>query len=315
VAGEVYTATVTLTAASGYTFDGLGEDAFSHDGATAVTNTEDSGLVTIVFSGAEDGIVIGEPVSADKLAAYLAKLPEGSPENPSTVVLETFDVSSNTWGTTIKAALAGSNKYIVLDLSDCTATDDTISGNGDNPSGNHFNVINTAYIAGIIFPDTLVTIEGACNSSFPNLKSVVMSDSVTTIGDFTFYNCSGITSVTLSAGLTSIGDGAFNKCSITSVTLPAGLTSIGSQAFQATGLTSVTIPAGVKTIKNYTFNNCSSLTSVTLLRSSIVTLEDTSAFTNTNAALEIFVPTDLVDSYKAATNWTTYADRIKAIVE
>lgn len=49
--GTAYTATVTLTAKSGYTFDGVAQDAFTYSGAT-VTNTVGSGntmIVTIEF--------------------------------------------------------------------------------------------------------------------------------------------------------------------------------------------------------------------------------------------------------------------------
>jgi formylglycine-generating enzyme required for sulfatase activity len=45
----VYTATVTLTAKPGFTFDGLGPDVFSYGNALLVTNSADSGVVTVVF--------------------------------------------------------------------------------------------------------------------------------------------------------------------------------------------------------------------------------------------------------------------------
>jgi formylglycine-generating enzyme required for sulfatase activity len=48
-AGAGYTATVTLTAKPGNTFDGLGSNVFSYSGALSVTNSADSGVVTIVF--------------------------------------------------------------------------------------------------------------------------------------------------------------------------------------------------------------------------------------------------------------------------
>jgi hypothetical protein len=267
----VYTAELTLAAVAGYTFAGVGANAFSHAKATSVTNVADSGAVTIVFPGAEAEIVIGEPVSAENLAAYLAKLPEGSTESPSMVKLEPFDVTSNTWGTTVKAALVVSQKYIVLDLSDCTATNNTISGD-TSPSGNHFNIINGTYIAGLILPDSLVTIGNAVCYNWSNLKTVA---------------------------------------------IPETVTSIGVEAFEAAGLTSVTIPAGVTAIAMMTFYDCSSLTSVTLLRTDGVVSLSNYAFTNTHESLEIFVPAALVDAYKTATNWKddSLVNRIKEISE
>ena len=53
-ANTAYTAAVSLNAASGYTFDGVGANAFSHTGATAVSNDAGSGVVTIVFPATTD---------------------------------------------------------------------------------------------------------------------------------------------------------------------------------------------------------------------------------------------------------------------
>jgi hypothetical protein len=316
-AGTVYTAELTLTAAAGYTFDGVGENAFSHDGAGTVTNAEDSGEVSIVFLAAGSGITLGQPVSADKLAAYLAAIPEtegDTADNPHTVVLVPFDVTSNTWGTTIKSVLAGSSKYIVLDLGGCTAADNTISGN-EYPTGNNFNVINGNYIVGLILPDTLVTIGDYVCYNWLNLKSVDMPSDVTSIGSSAF-NGTGISgAIEIPSKVTSIGSSAFRNCGITSVTLPTGLTTITS-AFRDTGLTSITIPANVTTISSNSFNGCDDLASVTLLRTEgVVSLTNVNAFSNTHSDLKIFVPEDLVNDYKTASKWSSLADRIEAIPE
>jgi hypothetical protein len=55
----VYKAIATLTAKTGWTFEGIGANAFTHSGATAVTNGADSGTVTITFQQTvETGAVI-----------------------------------------------------------------------------------------------------------------------------------------------------------------------------------------------------------------------------------------------------------------
>ncbi len=51
--GTVYTATITLTPAGGYTLSGVGENFFIVDGATA-TNPANSGIVTAVFPATEN---------------------------------------------------------------------------------------------------------------------------------------------------------------------------------------------------------------------------------------------------------------------
>lgn len=47
----------------------------------------------------------------------------------------------------------------------------------------------------------------------------------------------------------------------------------------------------------------------------VVTLADTNAFYNINPACKIYVPDALVDSYKVATNWSTYANYIYPLSE
>lgn len=73
-----------------------------------------------------------------------------------------------------------------------------------------------------------------------------------------FYGTSKIKSVIIDNGITSIGDYAFYKCrSLTSITIPNSVTSIGSHAFcHCTSLTSVTIPNSVTSIGDYAFGYC-----------------------------------------------------------
>ena len=123
------------------------------------------------------------------------------------------------------------------------------------------------------------------------IKTVIIEEGVTNIGDYTFYGCEALTSVTIASTVTSIGSHSFYGCyALPSVSLPAGLRSIGNNAFNecrslatviipsnnvietiGTGafdscvaLTAFTFPSGVTSICNYTFINCTSLTSFTI---------------------------------------------------
>jgi len=69
-------------------------------------------------------------------------------------------------------------------------------------------------------------------------------NSVTSIGDYAFYDCASLTSVIIGSGVTSIGAGAFYGC---------------------TSLTSVIIGSGVTSIGDYAFYDCASLTSIGFL--------------------------------------------------
>ena len=64
------------------------------------------------------------------------------------------------------------------------------------------------------------------------VKTVEISDGVTSIGETAFYNCSKLTSVTIPNSVTSIGSSTFSGCSgLTTVTIPNSVTSIGNYAF------------------------------------------------------------------------------------
>lgn len=95
--------------------------------------------------------------------------------------------------------------------------------------------------------------------------------------------------------------------------------SIGERAFNGCSeLTSVDFSA-VTTISDYAFYSCKKLTSVVLRKTdTICTLSATFAFNNTpikSGTGYIYVPDTLVDQYKAATNWSTYAANIKPLSE
>ena len=64
------------------------------------------------------------------------------------------------------------------------------------------------------------------------IKEAIIPNSVTSIGNYAFYNCSKLTSVTIPEGVTTIGDYTFYNCSaLTSVTIGKSVTSIGNEAF------------------------------------------------------------------------------------
>ena len=156
------------------------------------------------------------------------------------------------------------------------------------------------------------------------IKVVEISDGVTSIGKYAFYNCSGLTSVHITDiaawckikfndnpllyahhlfmngneitnlvipnSVTSIGSSAFEGCSgLTSVTIPNSVTSIGDYAFEdCSGLTSVTIPNSVTSIGRCAFYSCSGLTSVTIPNS--VTSIGSYAFYNCSGLTSVTIP-------------------------
>ena len=87
------------------------------------------------------------------------------------------------------------------------------------------------------------------------VKSVVIKDGVTSIGDCAFGGCISLTSVSIPDGVISIGFAAFESCSLlTGVTIPNSVTGIGDYAFgYCSSLISVTIPGSVTSIGEAAF--------------------------------------------------------------
>ena len=90
-----------------------------------------------------------------------------------------------------------------------------------------------------------------------SVKSVVISDGVTSICDRAFDGCEGLTSVTIPDSVTSIGERTFFGCTgLMSVTIPGGVTSIGEEAFyNCVSITTLIIPDSVVSLGEYAVNN------------------------------------------------------------
>ena len=185
---------------------------------------------------------------------------------------------------------------------------------------------------------------------FSNCTTLASADfpNLTTIGREAFGLCYGLTSVEF-LNITSVDYGVFNRCNkLTTVNIP-NATSLGNNAFgDCTKLVSVRFPkvtsvgntfSGCSLLENIdfpklmsiaaqAFYGCYSFKSLILRSETICTLANTNAFTkcyhilgtvnstyNPNGDKDgyFYVPKALIADYKVATNWSTYADRFRAL--
>ncbi len=91
------------------------------------------------------------------------------------------------------------------------------------------------------------------------------------ICDWAFQFCSSLSSVVIPDSVTSIGDGAFDGCSsLTSFVIPNGVTRIGDRTFcGCSSLKEVAIPDSVFCIGDGAFCDCKSLTNIAIPKSVI----------------------------------------------
>ena len=88
---------------------------------------------------------------------------------------------------------------------------------------------------------------------------------VTSLGDFCFYECSRLRSINIPSSVTSLGVACFYGCSgLTSITIPSSVTSLGEKCFYGcSGLTSINIPSSVTYLGDDCFRYCSKLEKAT----------------------------------------------------
>ena len=175
---------------------------------------------------------------------------------------------------------------------------------------------NCYSLTSITIPDGVTSIASNAFRYCYSLTSITIPDSVTSIANNAFSTCYSLLSITIPNGVTKIGSNAFSTCySLLSITIPNGVTSIANNAFgYCYSLASITIPNGVTKIGSVAFSNCYSVAFYDFSNhTSVPTLSNTDAFGSIAADCQIRVPTSLADAWKAATNWSTYADHIVGV--
>lgn len=105
------------------------------------------------------------------------------------------------------------------------------------------------------------------------IKSVVISEGITSIGEFAFSFCNNLKTATLPTSLKTIKRNGFmphideyivhqNLYGLTEITIPSKVTEIAKYAFSGTAIKSVTIPASVSAVGEMAFSECQKLETV-----------------------------------------------------
>lgn len=153
---------------------------------------------------------------------------------------------------------------------------------------------NATELESVVLPSTLKTIESqafnGCTSlttidipdgvetvnycfAHTGLTSIVLPNSVTSLGSYTFYQCESLKTVVLSNQITSLGYSLFEGCTnLETVTIDGyaanyiggKITSINTMVFANTKISNITIGSSVSYVFNNAFKNCQNLTTITI---------------------------------------------------
>ena len=138
-----------------------------------------------------------------------------------------------------------------------------------------------------------------------NLKHINIPKNASTIGSYAFYKCN-IETVNIPTGVTSIGHSAFYwSTNFKNVVIPDSVTEIVQLAFYWTKVENVIIGSGITTIGSNAFN--SSATCLTTINATTPPSIQSDSF---NSRHTLLVPYSSLQSYKTATNWSNFADKI-----
>ena len=277
-------------------------------GANIISNTYENGKGVITFDG--DVTSIGDDAFYCRYSLTSVTIPE----SVTSIGEDAFSNCTSLTSVTIPDSVTSIGEGAI---SGCTSLK-SIYGKYASNDGRYLiidGVLNSFAPAGLTeytIPDSVTSIGDYAFCACSSLASVTIPDSVTSIGMLAFSYCTSLTSITIPDSVTKIREWAFSYCtSLTSVTIGNGVTYIGGYAFYGcTSLTSITIPDSVTQIGNGVFEDCTSLTNV-YCKATTPPVGSSSMFYNNASGRKIYVPTESVDAYKAADDWSDHADYIE----
>lgn len=148
------------------------------------------------------------------------------------------------------------------------------------------------------------------------LSSIKLHNNITSMSTYTLYNCHVLKEITLPSSLGTIGNYMFQNCfGLRTINITSNITSIGTSSFQyCESLTKLTFPSTLTSIAAQAFSACRSMEEYHFQSTAPPTLANTNAFTGIPSYCKIYVPYSadhsVLNAYKTASNWSTYADYI-----
>lgn len=107
-------------------------------------------------------------------------------------------------------------------------------------------IANPTEVVSVIMPDSVVTLGSSVFSDCYNLTHIEMSPNITNISTYAFYNCSSLTSLTIPDSVQSYESNSFNGCSgITELYIGSGITYDNGIFYSITNIEKLTCKAEI----------------------------------------------------------------------
>ena len=157
-------------------------------------------------------------------------------------------------------------------------------------------------------------IETATNTLIQGCRKTIIPNSITSIGEYAFYNCLGLTSVAIPNSVTEIGESAFSDCFLQSVFINSNTIHIEENAFDY--CQSLIIGEDVKKIRApYAFSQrlkkiyirAETPPTILYLSSSF-----SSAFSDVPPYIPVYIPCGTKATYQLASGWQEFTNLIES---
>ena len=190
--------------------------------------------------------------------------------------------------------------YMLCTRDDCGATVENAAGLYDEENNlllTWEDLVNTYEITDDLYNYAITYRK---NPELQKGATIVIDDSVKTIGEAAFIYCRSFKNIILPSNLEEIGRHAFNECtSLERILIPDSVTSIGSSAFEeCTSLTEIVLPKNLTYIPNRLLCNSVSLKNIEI--PSGVTEIGIEAFAGCKSLTEIKIPASVIEIYNRA---------------
>ena len=154
-------------------------------------------------------------------------------------------------------------------LEDGNAYHETSGSCGNNVTWNYDESTQTLTISGTGAMDNYSwpDFNQPWNYYLPTMTTIIIEDSVTTIGHYAFSNATSLTTAVIGNDVTTVGSSSFEQCtSLVNITMGKNVEWIDYCAFQnCEALKEITIPEEIQSIPYEGFGYCYSLSSIHLL--------------------------------------------------